>query len=83
MNKIFVLLYVYFMSLHASSTFAHHQEVKIALHSLSYHHTYGWPSGAQVERGRTSSLNLYTYTPRESDVCWTVHHCDNCRIKTN
>ena len=30
---------------------AHHQEVKIALHSLWYHHTYRWPSGAQVERG--------------------------------
>jgi len=25
---------------------AHHQEVKIALHSLWYHHTYRWPSGA-------------------------------------
>jgi len=30
---------------------AHHQEVKIALHSLWYHHTYRWPSRAQVERG--------------------------------
>ena len=30
----------YFMPLHASSTCAHHQEVKIALHSLWYHHTY-------------------------------------------
>ena len=39
------------MPLHVSSTFAHHQEVKIALHSLWYHHTYRWPSGAQVERG--------------------------------
>jgi len=26
---------------------AHHQEVKIALHSLWYHHTYSWPSRAQ------------------------------------
>jgi len=31
---------VYFMPLHVSSTCAHHQEVKIALHSLWYHHTY-------------------------------------------
>jgi len=30
----------YFMPLHVSSTRAHHQEVKIALHSLWYHHTY-------------------------------------------
>ena len=30
----------YFMPLHVSSTCAHHQEVKIALHSLWYHYTY-------------------------------------------
>ena len=30
----------YFMPLHVSSTCAHHQEFKIALHSLWYHHTY-------------------------------------------
>ena len=29
----------YFVPLHVSSTSAHHQEVKIALHSLWYHHT--------------------------------------------
>ena len=28
------------MPLHVSSTCAHYQEVKIALHSLWYHHTY-------------------------------------------
>jgi len=37
------------MPLHVSSTFAFHQGVKIALHSLWYHHTYRWPSRAQVE----------------------------------
>ena len=37
----------YFMPLHVSSTCAHHQEVKIALHSLWYHHTYRWPSGTR------------------------------------
>jgi len=40
MHKIFVSQYVYFMPLHVSSTYAHHQEVKIALHSLWYHQTY-------------------------------------------
>jgi len=30
----FVLQYVYFMTLHFSSTCAHYQEVKIVLHSL-------------------------------------------------
>ena len=38
------------MPLHVSSTCDHHQEVKIALHSLWYHHTYRWPSRARVER---------------------------------
>ena len=37
------------MSVHVSSTCAHHQEVKIALHSLWYHHTYRWPSRARLE----------------------------------
>jgi len=41
----------YFMPLHVSSTCAHHQEVKIVLHSIWYRHTYRWPSCAQVERG--------------------------------
>ena len=30
----------YFIPLHVSNTCAHHQEVKIALHILWYHHTY-------------------------------------------
>ena len=51
------------MPIHVSSTCAYHQEVKIELHSLWYHHTYRWPSGAQVERGLQSSLNLCTGRP--------------------
>jgi len=39
----------YFMPLYVSSTCVHQQEVKIALHSLWYHHTYRWLSGARVE----------------------------------
>ena len=38
------------MLLHVSSTRAHRQEAKIVLYSLWYHHTYRWPSRAQVER---------------------------------
>ena len=30
---------------------AHHQEVRIVLYSIWYHHTCRWPSGAQVGRG--------------------------------
>ena len=40
MHKIFVLQEVYFVPLDVSSTSALHQEVKIALHNLCYHHTY-------------------------------------------
>ena len=34
----------HFMPLRVSSTFAHHQELKISLQSLWYHHPYRWPS---------------------------------------
>jgi len=37
----------YFMPLYVSSICAHHQEVKIALHSIWYHHTYRWPPVAR------------------------------------
>ena len=40
---------------------AHHQEVKIVLYSIWYHHTCRWPSGAQVES--ESALNLCTGRP--------------------
>ena len=39
------------MPLHVSNTRAYHQEVKIVLHILWYHHTYRWPSRVRVERG--------------------------------
>jgi len=50
MHKSFALQYVYFMPLHFSNARAHHREVKIALYSLWYHHTYRWLSRAQDER---------------------------------
>ena len=43
----FCFTVVYFMPVHVSSTCAHHQEVKIALYSLWYHHTYRWLSCAR------------------------------------
>ena len=59
----------YFMPLHVSSTCAHHQEVKIALYSLWYHHTYRWPSRAQVERGLVLSQPVHeTATYRCDDT---------------
>ena len=44
-NKFISFLYMF------RAPCAHHQEVKIVLYSIWYHHTYRWPSGAQVERG--------------------------------
>jgi len=44
------------MPVHVSSTCAHHQEVKIALHSLWYHHTYRWQS-----RARDGHIIFHTY----------------------
>jgi len=37
---------------------AHHQEVKTVLYSFWYHHTYRWPSCAQVERGLIVKQNF-------------------------
>ena len=38
---------------------AHHQEVKIILRSIWYHHTCRWPSGAQFERGLVGHVEAY------------------------
>jgi len=58
----------YFMPLHVLSTCANHQEVKIALHSLWYHHTYRWPFRAWVERGHSQPVH-------ETATC----RCDDTR----
>jgi len=43
-NKFIICLYMF------RALCAHHQEVKIVLYSIWYHHTCRWPSGAHVER---------------------------------
>ena len=45
----------YFMPLHVSSTCAHHQEVKIALHSLRCHHT------ETSEWSKIAKIQFYKY----------------------
>ena len=47
---------------------AHHQEVKIVLYNIWYHHTCRWPSGAQVESGLFSQLVHRTATYRCDDT---------------
>jgi len=51
-NKLIICLYMF------RALCAHHQGVKSVLHSIWYHHTCRWPSGAQFERRRV--LNLCT-----------------------
>ena len=41
---------------------AHHEEVKIVLYSIWYHHTCRWPSGAQVERGPPDDAHIVLET---------------------
>jgi len=56
------------MPLHVSSTCAHHWKFKIALHNLWYHHTYRWPSRAQVERDSSPSTCARDYMFRLSSL---------------
>ena len=49
---------------------AHHQEVKIVLYSIWYHHTYRWPSVAQVGRGPVHRTATYRC---DVEVLQTVH----------
>jgi len=55
MHNIFVLQYAYFMPVHVSNTCAHRQEVKIALHSLRYHHT------ETLEWSKITKIHFYKY----------------------
>ena len=53
----------YFMSVHVSSTCAHHQEVKIALHSLWYHHTETseWSKITKIQFYKYEQIKFYYY----------------------
>ena len=60
------------MPLHVSSTTAYRLEAKIVLHSLWYHHTYRWPSRAQIERDPVFSQPVHrTATYRCDDTMWS------------
>ena len=61
-NKFIIRLYMF------QALCAHHQEVKIVLYSIWYHHTCRWPSGAQVEIGLVSQPVHRTATYRCGDT---------------
>ena len=54
------------MPLHVSRTCAHHEEVKIGLHSLWYHHTYRWPFRA---RDDTRECVMQFWPPDDRHIC--------------
>ena len=69
----------YFMPLHVSSTCVHHQEVKIVLHSLWYHHTYRcddtrgcvmqfWPPDDRCDNTRGCVTQLWPPDDRCEDI---------------
>ena len=47
---------------------AHRQDVKIVLYNLWYHHTYRWPSRAQVEREESFIMSLF-----HASTCFEHH----------
>jgi len=65
----------YFMSLHVSSTCAHHQEVKIALHYLWYHHT------ETSEWSKITKIQFYKYEQRGKFMC-EFFGCGYCVLLT-
>ena len=68
----------YFMPLHVSSTCAHHQEVKIALHSLWYHHTETseWSEIAKI------LVQFYKYGQIVVKFMCEFFGCDYCVLLT-
>jgi len=64
------------MPLLVSGTCAHHQEVKIALHSLWYHHTYRWPSCAQVKWNGWNAFQPFLSQPAHQTA---TYRCDDTR----
>jgi len=54
-NKFIIRLYMF------RALCAHHQDVKIVLYSIWYHHTCRWPSGAQVERDSSWIVAVHSY----------------------
>ena len=74
--QIFVLQKDYFMPLHVSSTCAHHQEVKIALHSLWYHHT------ETNEWSKITKIQFYKYEQTVVKFMCEFFGCDYCVLLT-
>jgi len=64
------------MPLHVSSTCAQHQEVKIALHSLWYHHT------ETSEWSKITKIQFYKYEQTVVKFMCEFFRCDFCVLLT-
>jgi len=64
------------MPLHVSSTCAHHQEVKIALHSFWYHHT------ETSEWSKIIKIQFYKYEHIAVKFIFEFFGCDYCVLLT-
>jgi len=64
------------MPLHVSSTCAHHQEVKIALHIFWYHHT------ETGEWSKITKIQFYKYEQRLVKFMCEFFGCDYCLLLT-
>jgi len=63
-DKFIICLYMF------RALCAHHQEVKIVLYSIWYHHTFSWSSGAKVESGLIQSVHrTATYRCDDTRCC--------------
>jgi hypothetical protein len=67
------------MPLHVSSTCAHHQDVKIALHSLWYHHTYTrdcvmqfWPDDEHMCSKHVEAWNKLILKQKFCEWSWLI-----------
>jgi len=60
------------MPLHVSNTCAHHQEIKIALHSLWYHHN------ETSERSKITKTQFYKYEQVVVKFTCEFFRCEFC-----
>ena len=54
------------------------RRAKIVLYSLWYHHTYRWPSGAQIERG-LNGTHAFHPVLSQSVHRMATYRCDDTR----
>ena len=70
------------MPLHVSSTCAHHQEVKIVLYSLWYHHTETSEWSKITKITKITKIQFYKYEHIVVKFMFEFFGCDYCVLLT-